>query len=126
MGIISQSAKQRAAVSVNAELTVLYWQVEVLKGERAEYGKLVIENLARDLTGAFGKGWSKKHLHHCLRFVETFPDSEIVSTLWLSWSHFKVLIYKDFSLKREFYLTMAVQERWSVRTLVERIDAQLY
>ena len=91
-----QSAKQRAAISVNSELTLLYWQVgkriskEVLKGERAEYGKLVIENLARDLTGAFGKGWSKKHLHHCLRFAETFPDDEIVSTLsrQLRWTHF--------------------------------------
>ena len=73
-----QSAKQRAAVAVNAELTLLYWQVgkrissEVLKDERAEYGIEVIGNLARDLTDAFGKGWSKKHLHHCLRFAETF------------------------------------------------------
>jgi len=47
----------------------------------AEYGKLVIENLARDLTNTFGKGWSNKQLHHCLRFAETFPDDEIVSTL---------------------------------------------
>ena len=73
-----QSAKQRAAVSVNSELTLLYWQMgksisnEALNDERAEYGKLVIENLVRDLTGAFGKGWSNKQLHHCLHFVETF------------------------------------------------------
>ncbi len=39
-----QSARQRAAVAVNAELTRLYWQVGerintvVLKGERADYG----------------------------------------------------------------------------------------
>jgi len=60
------------------------------KGERAEYGKQVIENLAHELTGFFGKGWSNKHLHHCLRFAETFPDGEIVSTLWrqLSWTSF--------------------------------------
>ncbi|CAN2044923.1 DUF1016 domain-containing protein [Candidatus Magnetomoraceae bacterium gMMP-1] len=129
-----QSAKQRAAVAVNAELTLLYWQVgkrissEILKGERADYGKEVIANLARDLTNAFGKGWSKKQLHHCLRFAEIFPDEKIVSTLWrqLSWSHFKILIYQDTPLKRDFYLTMAVQERWSVRTLAERIDSQLY
>ena len=61
-----QSAKQRAVVAVNAELTFLYWQVgkriadEVLNGERAEYGKQVIDNLASDLTVAFGKGWNKK------------------------------------------------------------------
>ena len=129
-----QAAKQRAVVAVNAELTLLYWQVgkriadEVLGGERAEYGKQVIDHLARDLTVAFGKGWNKKQLHHCLRFAETFPDSEIVSALrrQLSWTHFKNLIYLDNSLKREFYLAMAVQERWSTRTLADRIDKQLF
>ena len=129
-----QSAKQRAVVAVNAELTLLYWQVgkrivdEVLNGERAEYGKQVIDNLASDLTAAFGKGWNKKQLHHCLRFAETFPEPEIVSALrrQLSWTHFKSLIYLDDSLKREFYLAMAVQERWSTRTLADRIDKQLF
>ena len=129
-----QSAKQRAVVAVNAELTLLYWQVgkriadEVLGGERAEYGQQVIDHLAHDLTIAFGKGWNKKQLHHCLRFAEIFPDSEIVSALrrQLSWTHFKNLIYLDNSLKREFYLAMAVQERWSTRTLADRIDKQLF
>lgn len=129
-----QSAKQRAVVAVNAELTLLYWQVgkriadEVLNGERAEYGKQVIDHLAHDLTLAFGKGWNKKQLHHCLRFAEIFPEPEIVSALrrQLSWTHFKSLIYLDDSLKREFYLSMAVQERWSTRTLADRINKQLF
>jgi len=129
-----QSAKQQAAVAVNAELTLLYWQVgkriddEVLKGERAEYGKQVIKELAKQLTQSVGKGWSTQQLRHCLRFAETFPDNQIVSTVWrqLSWSHLKQLVYLDDSLKREFYITMAMQERWSVRTLAERIDSQLF
>ena len=43
-----QPAKHQAAVAVNAELTLLYWQVgkriagEVLKGERAEYGQQIM------------------------------------------------------------------------------------
>ena len=59
-----QSAKQQAAVSVNAELTMLYWQVgkriadEVLHGERAEYGQQIIQTLAKQLTESIGKGWS--------------------------------------------------------------------
>jgi len=129
-----QSAKQQAAVAVNAELTLLYWQVgkriddEVLKGERAEYGKQVIKELAKQLTQSVGKGWSTQQLRHCLRFAETFPDNQIVSTVWrqLSWSHLKQLVYLDDSLKREIYITMAMQERWSVRTLAERIDSQLF
>ncbi len=129
-----QSAKQRAAIAVNAEITLLYWQVgklisiEVLNRKRGEYGKQVIENLARDLTIAFGKGWGKKQLHHCLRFAETFPDEEIVSAMrrQLSWTHIKNLIYIEDPLKREFYISIAAEERWSTRTLAERIDSQLY
>ncbi|MDX2481872.1 MAG: PDDEXK nuclease domain-containing protein [Desulfuromusa sp.] len=129
-----QSAKQRAAVAVNAELTLLYWEVgrrisaEVLKGERGEYGKRVIETLARDLTHSFGRGWSKKQLHHCLRFAETFPEQERVYAVrrQLSWTHIRSLLYIDDALKRDFYLHMAIEERWSTRTLADRIDAQLY
>jgi len=129
-----QSAKQQAAVVVNAELTLLYWQVgqrianEVLKGERADYGKQVIKSLSKQLTQSVGKGWSAQQLRHCLRFSETFPDQEIVYAVrrQLSWTHIRSLMYIDDGLKREFYLSMAMQERWSTRTLAERIDSQLF
>ncbi|NQZ05674.1 MAG: DUF1016 domain-containing protein [Algicola sp.] len=129
-----QSAKQRAAVAVNAELTLLYWQVgcrvsqEVLKSERADYGKQVIARLAKSLTVQFGKGWSSQQLRHCLKFSESFAEEQIVSAVrrQLSWTHLKSLIYIDEPLKREFYITMAVQERWSTRTLNERIDSLLF
>ena len=111
------SARQRAAVAVNAELTLLYWQVgqriqaEVLGGERAEYGKQVIAGLAEQLTTACGKGWSRQQLHHCLRFAETIPDQQIVSALrrQLSWTHIKTLIYIDDPLKRDFFLAPTLQ-----------------
>ena len=129
-----QSAKQRAAIAVNSELTLLYWQVgrriasEVLKDERAEYGKQVIENLSLLLTNSFGRGWSTKQLHHCLRFADTFPEEKIVYAVrrQLSWTHIRSLLYIDNILKRDFYLTMAVEEHWSTRTLTERIDSQLF
>jgi len=129
-----QTAKQQAAVAVNAELTLLYWQVgkrladEVLKGERADYGKQVIKSLSKQLTQSVGKGWSAQQLRHCLRFSETFPDQEIVYALrrQLSWTHIRSLMYIDDGLKREFYISMATQERWSTRTLAERIDSQLF
>ena len=129
-----ESAKQRAAIAVNAELTALYWQVgkriadELLQGERGDYGKRVISNLSKQLTVAFGKGWSSQQLHHCLRFAETFPDQQIVSAMrrQLSWTHLKGLIYIEDALKREFYLRMAIEEHWTTRVLAERIDSQLF
>ena len=114
-----QSAKQQAAVVVNAELTLLYWQVgkriadEVLKGERAEYGKQIIKILAKQLTQSIGRGWSTQQLRHCLRFAEVFPDNQIVYALrrQLSWTHIRALMYIDNALKRDFYISMACQER---------------
>ncbi|MFC2996394.1 YhcG family protein [Acinetobacter sichuanensis] len=128
------SAKQRAAVSVNAELTLLYWTVgqriqqEILKGERAEYGLQVIANLAKTLTQQLGKGWSKRNLAQMIKFAQLFPDLNIVQavTAQLSWTHFVQLLSIDDAIKREFYLAMAVQERWSTRTLDERIGSMLF
>lgn len=129
-----QSAKQNAAVAVNAELTLLYWQVgeriskEILNGERAEYGKQVIKELARDLSANFGRGWSRRNLSNMVKFYQSFKVLEIVQTLSakLSWSHFNQLITIDDPLKRDFYTQMAKLEGWSTRTLAERIDSQLF
>ena len=128
------TAKQRAAVAINSELTLLYWQVgqrisnEVLQGERADYGKEIISELAKILTVQFGRGWSKRNLFQMLKFSEIFPEVEIVQTLsaQLSWSHFVQLCSIDDEVKRNFYITMATQERWSTRTLDERIGALLF
>lgn len=129
-----RSAKQRAAVAINSEITLLYWQVgnrirqDVLGGERADYGKQVMATLAADLTAQFGKGWSKRNLAQMIKFAEVFSDLEIVHALraQLSWTHIRQLIAIDDPIKRDFYATMAIQERWSTRTLDERIGALLF
>ncbi len=113
------SARQRVASTVNAELTQLYWQIgsrvnaELLKGQRAEYGKQVVAELARQLTTDFGKGWSEQQLRHCVRLADTFPDDQILSTVRreLTWSHLKSLIYIDEPLKRDFYIEICRVER---------------
>ncbi|CAH0446620.1 hypothetical protein LMG10661_02686 [Ralstonia syzygii subsp. syzygii] len=128
------SARQRVALAVNAELTLLYWQVgrrvqvEVLQGERAAYGQEVVKALAARLTADYGKGWSEKQLRHCLRLAETFPDEAMLSALRraLSWTHIKALIYIDDALKRDFYIELCRLERWSSRQLQERMNSMLY
>ncbi len=128
------AARQRVASAVNAELTQLYWHIgrrisaELLLGQRGEYGKQVVAELARQLTAEFGRGWSEQQLRHCLRFAETYPDEQILSTVRreLSWSHLKALIYVDEPLKRDFYLDICRVERWSVRQLQERINSLLF
>jgi len=128
------STRHRVALAVNAELTLLYWQIgrrirtEVLQNQRAEYGKQIIATLAQQLTADYGKGWSEKQLRHCLRIAETFADEAIFSTVRreLSWSHIKTLMYLDDPLKREFYIEMVRIEGWSLRQMQERINSQLF
>jgi predicted nuclease of restriction endonuclease-like (RecB) superfamily len=63
-----------------------------------------------------------------IRFVESFPDEQIVSALRreLTWTHFKHLIYLDDPLKRDFYAEMSRIERWSTRTLEKKIQSMLF
>lgn len=127
-------ARQRVASTVNAELTSLYWQIgrrigtDLLGGQRAEYGKQVVAELARQLTTDFGRGWSEPQLRHCVRLAEVFADAQILSTVQreLSWSHLKALIYIEDPLKRDFYTELCKLEHWSVRQLQERINSLLY
>jgi predicted nuclease of restriction endonuclease-like (RecB) superfamily len=128
------SARQRVAVAVNAELTMLYWRVgqrirtEVLKGERAAYGQQIVQTLSVQLTTDYGKGWGERHLRNCLRLAEIFPDENILHTVCaeLSWSHLRLVVALDDPLKREFYIELCRLERWSVRQLQERMNSMLY
>ncbi|MBY4897741.1 YhcG family protein [Cupriavidus sp. AU9028] len=129
-----QSAQQRVASAANAELTLLFWQIglrvqtEVLARQRAGYGEEVISALAAQLVQEFGRSFAEKNLRRMVQFAATFPDQRIVVTLsrQLSWSHFVALLPLKDPLQREFYVHMARAERWSVRTLRERIDSMLY
>jgi predicted nuclease of restriction endonuclease-like (RecB) superfamily len=131
---IVEQGKQQVAQAVNAGLTATYWNIgkqineDILKHKRAEYGKQVLQSLSAQLTNEYGKGWSVKQLQHCLRFVEIFPDIQIVSSLLrqLSWTHFLSLIYLKTDLEREFYAQMCRVENWSTRTLRKKIDSMLF
>ena len=98
-----EQTRAGVAQAVNTGMTSLYWRIgkriqsEILKGQRADYGKEIVATLSQQLVSKFGTGFSAKNLRHMIRFAERFPDREIVSTLWrqLSWSHFKGLIYLD-------------------------------
>ncbi len=44
----------------------------------------------------------------------------------LPWTHIRTLIYINEQLKREFYIRIAINEKWSSRQLQERINSQLF
>ena len=129
-----EETRADVAISVNASLTMLYWQVgrrireEILKGERGGYGKQIVATLSRQLVADYGNGFNAKNLHRMVQFAEVFGDEQIVVTLLrqLSWSHFLSLIPLKDQLQRDFYAEMCRVERWSVRTLRKKIGSMLY
>jgi len=129
-----EAARQRAASAVNSELSMLYWRIgqrihtQVLEGRRADYGEEVVSTLAVQLVKEYGGSFSVKNLRRMVQFAVAYPDERIVVSLirQLSWTHFIALIPLKDPLMRDYYAQMASAERWSVRTLRERIDSMLY
>ena len=132
---IIDSARSHVAATANYELTAMYWHIgnrinrDMLNNERAEYGKQIVATVARQLQEEYGaKGFDEKSIRRMMQFAQTFPDFQIVATLSrkLSWSHFVIVMPLKDELQREFYMTMAANERWSVRTLQAKIDGMLF
>lgn len=127
-------SKSYVAYTVNATLTILYWKIgkrindEVLKNKRAEYGKQIVVSLSHQLAQEYGNSFSDKNIRRMMQFAEVFADESIVVSAirQLSWTHFIALIPLKEPLQREFYTEMCRVERWSVKTLREKIDGMLY
>ena len=104
---------------------MMYWHIgerinrDVLGSQRAEYGKQIVAQVARQLQKEYGKkGFDDKSIRRMMQFANLFADEQIVAQAarQLSWSHFiEVLPLKD-DLQREFYITMAVSGRCQRKT----------
>jgi predicted nuclease of restriction endonuclease-like (RecB) superfamily len=132
-GLIEQ-ARQQVARTVNSAMVGLYWHIgtrireDLLRKNRAEYGEEIVQTLSAQLALEYGRGFGRRNLFYMVQFAEAFPDAEIVQTLsgQLSWSHFLAILPLDNPLKRGFYAEMCRLERWSVRTLRQKIDRLLF
>ncbi|KQZ92515.1 PDDEXK nuclease domain-containing protein [Pseudomonas sp. Root562] len=127
-------ARQQAIRAVNTQLIELYWQVGAhisRKLERAEWGDSVVgqlaEHLARTQPGL--RGFTRSNLFRMRQFYEIYHAEEKVAPLvrQLSWSH-NVMIFGQSKRpeEREFYLRMAIQEKWSKRELERQFKAALF
>ncbi len=129
-----EESRQGVAQAVNTALVWLYWNIgrrirqDILKEKRAEYGQEILSTVSKELTAEYGSGFSVPNLSRMIRFAEAFPDQQIVSTLskQLSWSHFVLILPLDDQLKRDFYAEMCRVERWSTRTLQQKINGMLF
>lgn len=106
-----RSAQVRAALAVNRELVLLYWQIgrDILSRQQQQgWGAKVISQLAKDLKKAFPemKGFSRTNLLYMRAFAQAYPDEQFVQQLagQIPWFHNCVLLdkLKD-SAERQWY-----------------------
>lgn len=128
------AARQRALQSVNTTLIDLYWQVgEYIsrKIEASEWGDGIVPQLAQYIarTQPGQRGFTRDNLFRMKQFYETYRDNPIVGPLarQLPWTHNLIILGQSKRPEeREFYLRMAVQEKWSKRQLERQFDLALF
>src|ERR1039457_4159757 len=129
-----QSARQKAFQAVNKSLIELYWQVGAYisrKIESAEWGDGVVEQLAAfiALTQPGLRGFTRPNLFRMRQFYETYCNDEKVSALLrqLSWTHNLIILSQSKrEEEREFYLRLAIKERWSTRELERQFKTAMF
>jgi predicted nuclease of restriction endonuclease-like (RecB) superfamily len=129
-----EQAKQRAYQAVNTELINLYWQIGQFISRKiaaAEWGEGVVEKLADYIRRRDPnlRGFTRRNLFRMRQFYETYAADKKVSPLLtqLPWTHnLLIMSQAKRSEEREFYLRMAIQERWSKRELERQIKTALF
>lgn len=129
-----RQAQVKAALAVNKELILLYWQIgrEILTHQQQEgWGTKVIERLAQDLKREFPdmKGFSRTNLMYMRAFAEAWPDEQFVHQLGgqIPWKHNCIIIskIKDQGL-RVWYIQKTVEYGWSRNILEMQIETGLH
>lgn len=128
------SAKQRVYRAANTELIDLYWQVGELISKKiasAEWGDGVVAQLADFIaqTQPNLRGFTQRNLFRMRQFYEAYQGDTKVSPLvtQLSWTHnLTILSRSKRPEEREFYLKMAIQEKWSKRELERQFNTALF
>jgi len=130
--LLNESRKQ-IVTSINITIVSTYFHIGRLivedeqdGKEKAVYGKKVLKKLSRELSQAFGKGFSIDNLENMRKFYLVYGKSETLSRKFkLSWSHYVFLI-RLASHERQFYEIEAIENNWSLRELKRQFNTSLY
>ena len=128
------NARENAYRKVNEELILMYQKVGKFlseKSKEASYGDNYIDALAAYISEQFPgiKGFNRRGLYRMKQFYETYAGNEKVSALLtqLSWTnHLLIMSGCKSDEEREFYIRLAIKERYSSRQLERQMDSGYY
>jgi predicted nuclease of restriction endonuclease-like (RecB) superfamily len=129
-----RSAQVKAALAVNQELVLLYWQIgqDILQRQQEEgWGTKVVDRLAQDLKMEFPEmtGFSPRNLKYMRAFAEAYPAEAIVHQLGaqIPWKHNCTILDKlKAPEQRAWYIQKTIENGWSRTVLIHQIDTDLY
>lgn len=129
-----RQAQVKAALAVNQELILLYWQIgqDILQRQDQEgWGAKVIDRLARDLKIEFPtmKGFSPRNLKYMRALAEAYPDEQIVLRViaQIPWGHNQSLLNKlESQEQRLWYAQKVIENGWSRDILELQIKSNLF
>ncbi len=128
---IMQHARKKVYTTANFAMVEAYWYigksiVEQQNGEnRAEYGKYFLEELAKQMTRDFGKGFTVTNLQYIRKFYIAFPIQHALR-VELSWTHYRLLLKVKSEQARTYYLNECANSNWSSRQLERQINSYTY
>ena len=125
-----RSAQVKAALAVNQELILLYWQIgrDILDRQQQEgWGTKVIDRLAKDLKRDFPEmtGFSARNLKYMRAFADAYADDQLVQQVLsqIPWGHNVRLLdaLKD-PEERLWYARQTIENGWSRNVLLMQIE----
>jgi predicted nuclease of restriction endonuclease-like (RecB) superfamily len=129
-----EESKQQVVRTANSTLTLLFWQVgkrineEVLKNERAQYGKQIVATVSAQIELRYGRNFNEKNVRRMMKFASEFSDFEILPPLAakLSWSHFIELFPLKSMESKIYYAQNAIENNWGKRELRNQIERKAF
>ena len=129
-----QAARGKALAAVNTTLVDLYWRVgEYIsrKLETATWGEGVVEALARYIQRRHPniRGFTRRNLFRMRQFFEAYKADKKVAPLvrQLPWTHHLIILGQSKRPEeREFYVRLAIRERWGKRELQRQLRAAAF
>ena len=130
VAIIIETSRENAYRKVNEELILMYWKIGKFLSEQSQdagYGDGYISSLADYIQKRFPgiSGFNRRGLYRMKQFYETYSGNEKVSPLvtQLSWTnHLIIMSGSKSDEEREFYMTLAIKERYSKRQLERQMN----
>lgn len=129
---IIDSSRANAVRSVDFCRVQMYWQIgrRIVEEEqggkaRAEYGKGLIKNLAKEIEPEYGSGFGVRQLEQARQFYIEYPIANALRSQF-NWTQYRTLIQIADKNKREYYELEAINNCWTARQMKRQIDSMLY